>query len=247
MSLKKSSTFTNSSPDLHSSEELLKLYSKEYHKGHLDWAREETPIFRHYRDNYMRLIDPQKNMKILELGCSAGKTSVELARRGCQVIAVDFDQNAVDLARQFAKECGVENNIEFVCASADNNELMSKQFETVTMLDFVEHVPDSIVRNILSNLKSSGFKGNICIYTPDRHHFTEILAKWGVIQGDSTHINLKSRKEWISLLTACEMKIQKLTRETTHWPILRSIEGAFNKWPLVGGLLTRSIAIKGTL
>ena len=244
---KKSSTFTETSPDPMSSDELLKLYNKEYHEGHLDWARAETPIFVHYRDNYMNLVEPKQGLKVLEIGCSAGKTSVELAKRGCQVIAVDFDQNAVDLARKFAEECKVSDKVQFVCASADDKSLMTHDFDTVTMLDFVEHVPDEVIKSILSNLKDKGFQGDICIYTPDRHHFTEILAEWGVIQGDSTHINLKSRKEWTSLLGNCGLKIHQLKRETTHWPVLKGIEKAVNGWPLIGGLFTRSIAIKGRL
>lgn len=230
-----------------STEDLLKLYNKEYHEGHLSWAKDETPIYHHYRDNYMRLVQPEPGLKVLEIGCSAGKTSVELARRGCKVVAVDFDQNAIDLASQFAKDSGVAENIEFVCSSADSEELMKHDFDRVTMLDFVEHVPDDILRNILSNLKNKPFNGDICIYTPDRHHFTERLAKLGVIHGDATHINLKSRQEWIAFLTECEFKIKNLKRETTHWPVLRNIEQLVNGLPMIGGLFTRSIAVRGNI
>lgn len=242
---KKSSKFIKSSANARSSEELLKLYSKEYHEGHLSWAKNETPIYYHYRDNYMRLIHPQKGLKILELGCSAGKTTVEMAKHGCHVIAVDFDQNAIDLATQFAKDSGVADRVQFICSSADSIDLMNNDFDRVTMLDFVEHVPDEVIERILNNLRNKNFNGDICIYTPDRHHFTEILSEWGVLQGDETHINLKSRQEWVDLLTKCDLEIKTLTRETSHWPILKSLEKFINNWPLVGGLFTRSIAIRG--
>lgn len=240
---KKSSIAIKTSNHEVKNEELLKLYTKEYHEGHRDWAMQDTPIYRHYRDNYMNLIQPKSGSRVLELGCSAGKTSVELAKRGCEVIAVDFDQKAIDIAKSYAIESQVNNAIEFICSSADSMELMNKKFDQVTMLDFVEHVPDQVIQNIFKNLKSIGFKGNICIYTPDRHHYTEILASWGVISGDSTHINLKSRKEWITFLTDCDVKIKSLNKETSHWKFIKSIERAFNSWPLIGGLLTRSISI----
>jgi len=46
--------------------------------------------------------------RALELGCGTGRWSVDLARRGWQVVGVDVVPKAIQLARQRAREAGVE-------------------------------------------------------------------------------------------------------------------------------------------
>lgn len=228
-------------------EDYLKLYSKEYHQSHLDWAEEESRIYCHYRDRYRALVQPKNEERVLEIGCSSGKTTLDFARAGCEVIAVDFDENAISLAQNLLRDKELTDQVTFLHCSADDPKIMDFEFDKVTMLDFVEHVPDSVIQNILTNLKKKCFQGEIFIYTPDRHHFTEILRDKGIISQDPTHVNLKSRKEWIDFFEKSGLKIVELKRETSHWPLLKNFESLFNSIPFVGSLMTRSISICGKL
>jgi 2-polyprenyl-3-methyl-5-hydroxy-6-metoxy-1,4-benzoquinol methylase len=45
--------------------------------------------------------------RVLEVGCGAGFVSVELARRGCDVVAVDSVQSMVEMTRRHADAAGV--------------------------------------------------------------------------------------------------------------------------------------------
>src|SRR5215469_15741661 len=48
-----------------------------------------------------------QDRRLLEVGCGIGVDSIQLARRGFQVTAVDLTENALAVARQFATRRGV--------------------------------------------------------------------------------------------------------------------------------------------
>ena len=56
--------------------------------------------------------------RALELGCGMGSNAVWLAERGWRVTAMDFSENAIEKARQLARERGVD--VEFVIADASS-------------------------------------------------------------------------------------------------------------------------------
>jgi len=223
----------------------LKLYSEEYHKGHLQWAQKNNRIFRHYSQAYLDLVQPVAGDKILELGCSSGKTTRLLVDMSCQVVAVDFCPEAIDLATSWIAESPHRERAKLLCSSADEIEIVTKnQFNKVTLLDFVEHVPDTVLEKIFSNLRSVAFQGAIYVFTPSRLHFTELLRDVGVIAQDPTHINLKSRSEWMIFFQKNKLNLVKAERVASHWPILQLFEQLAQKIPFLGELFTRSVAFE---
>lgn len=60
-------------------------------------------------DDFSKLLDlrpPPAN--VLELACGTGLASIELARRGYQVTAIDCSREALSISREFAKKMDVE-------------------------------------------------------------------------------------------------------------------------------------------
>ncbi len=57
--------------------------------------------------------------RVLEIGCGIGTDTISLARHGAIVTAVDLSEKSVDVARQRAKVCGVEDRIHFYVANAE--------------------------------------------------------------------------------------------------------------------------------
>lgn len=55
----------------------------------------------------VRLLGLQPGQSVLDLGCGAGRISLELARRGLDVVALDCDEGALDQARAEAANLGV--------------------------------------------------------------------------------------------------------------------------------------------
>lgn len=79
-------------------------------------------------------------LKVLDVGCGGGILSEALARHGAQVIGIDLSQQAIEVARQHAKEQGLAIEYRYQSAEAMADE-MPEQFDVVTCLEMLEHVP----------------------------------------------------------------------------------------------------------
>ncbi|MBI4323489.1 MAG: class I SAM-dependent methyltransferase [Candidatus Omnitrophica bacterium] len=55
-----------------------------------------------------------RGKRVLDIGCGSGRYSVELARRGAEVVGVDFSQPMLDLAARAAEAAGVAGRCRFL-------------------------------------------------------------------------------------------------------------------------------------
>ena len=84
------------------------------------WKTFESTMFNQERlgvtaeeiDHIVKLLAPEKGAKILDLCCGIGRHSLELARRGYQVVGVDLTEEYLTKARREAENEGL--NIQFV-------------------------------------------------------------------------------------------------------------------------------------
>lgn len=81
--------------------------------------------------------------KVLELGCGIGTDTINFARSGAQVTAVDLSEESLELARTRAKVFGLENQIKFYQA---NGEELSKtvpveKFDLIYSFGVIHHTP----------------------------------------------------------------------------------------------------------
>ena len=51
--------------------------------------------------------------KVLDIGCGSGRYSIEMARRGAEVVGLDFAPAMVEMSRQLASEAGVAERCRF--------------------------------------------------------------------------------------------------------------------------------------
>lgn len=73
-----------------------------------------------------------KDSKILEVACNMGTTSIELAQRfGCQIVAVDLDEKALEKARENAEQAGVGEQVLFLKANAMKLPFEDESFDIV--------------------------------------------------------------------------------------------------------------------
>ena len=70
--------------------------------------------------------------KVLEVACNRGTTAIELAKKfGCQITAVDMDQQALEIAKQSAIKANVGHLIHFERANAMKLPYHSETFDVV--------------------------------------------------------------------------------------------------------------------
>jgi ubiquinone/menaquinone biosynthesis C-methylase UbiE len=78
--------------------------------------------------------------RLLEIGCGIGVDSIQLARRGFHVTAIDLTENALEVARQFASDRGAE--IDFQVGNAEQLEFPDASFDVVYSFGVLHHTPD---------------------------------------------------------------------------------------------------------
>ena len=96
--------------------------------------------------------------RVLDVGCGGGILADAMARRGASVLGIDLATKPLKVAQLHALEAGTQN-IEYreVAAEALAEE-MPAQFDAVTCMEMLEHVPDpsSIVRACAELAKPGG-------------------------------------------------------------------------------------------
>jgi 2-polyprenyl-3-methyl-5-hydroxy-6-metoxy-1,4-benzoquinol methylase len=84
-----------------------------------------------------------KGKKVLEIGCGIGTDTINFARHGAHVTAVDLTEKSLELARQRARVFGLEDRIQFFQANAE--ELSSyvplDTYDLVYSFGVIHHTP----------------------------------------------------------------------------------------------------------
>lgn len=100
---------------------------------------------------------PLQGARVLDVGCGAGLLSEALARAGAQVTALDLAPELVKVARLHGLESGVK--VDYRLQSVESlAEEMPGQFDAVTCMEMLEHVPDpgSVIRACATLLRPGG-------------------------------------------------------------------------------------------
>jgi len=117
-----------------------------------------------HRINPLRLdwIDQQARLagkRVVDIGCGGGILSDSMARRGASVLGIDLAGKALKVAQLHAMEAGTPNVEYREIAAEALAEEMPGQFDVVTCMEMLEHVPEpaSVVRACSALVKPGGF------------------------------------------------------------------------------------------
>ena len=108
-------------------------------------------------DFIQRQADGVFGKQTLDIGCGGGLVTEELAKAGAVVTGIDLAEKSLKVARLHALESGLK--IDYQCIAAEAfAEQHAGQFDLVTCLEMLEHVPDpeSIVRAAAKCVKPGG-------------------------------------------------------------------------------------------
>ena len=109
------------------------------------------------RANYIDQRSPVAQRKLLDVGCGGGILAESLAQRGADVTGIDMGEAPLSVARLHALETGVNVDYRKIAAETLATEAAG-QFDIVTCLEMLEHVPDpgSIVNACAQLVKPGG-------------------------------------------------------------------------------------------
>jgi 2-polyprenyl-6-hydroxyphenyl methylase/3-demethylubiquinone-9 3-methyltransferase len=115
-------------------------------------------------------------VQLLDLGCGGGIAAEALAREDFTVSGLDASAEAVGVARLHAAEAGLD--IAYEVGLADDAVAAGRQFDVVTALEVIEHVPDQadFLRNLAALIRPGGL---LFISTLNRSIRSLAVAKIG--------------------------------------------------------------------
>lgn len=84
-----------------------------------------------------------KGKKVLEIGCGIGTDTINFARRGARVTAVDLSEKSLEIARRRAAMCGLLDRIQFHCGNAEelSRFVPIEPYDLIYSLGVIHHTP----------------------------------------------------------------------------------------------------------
>jgi SAM-dependent methyltransferase len=123
---------------------------------------------------------------ILEIGAATGRYTLELAKRGYHITAVDMSAGLLEECRKSVANEGLESQVRFVVADARNlREVPEKEFDVVLLMGPLYHLTVESDRKV-------ALKQAIDRLRKDGVIFSAFISRYGIM-GDL----LKNMPEWV--------------------------------------------------
>jgi len=101
--------------------------------------------------------DRWRGKKVLEIGCGIGTDTINFARHGAQVTAVDLTEKSLEVARQRARVFGFEDRIRFIQANAEDlsSYVPVEAYDLVYSFGVIHHTPhpERVIQQIRKYVK----------------------------------------------------------------------------------------------
>ncbi|MHC1783842.1 MAG: class I SAM-dependent methyltransferase [Anaerolineaceae bacterium] len=130
--------------------------------------------------------------RILEIGCGAGLTTTDIARRGYRVTAVDTSQAMVELARENAQKSNLDSLVSFHQADIYDLKYEEHSFDLVIALGVIPWLPDlSLALERITRLVRNG--GYLLVNMDNRRRLNHLLNP---LQNPLLENVKKEMKDW---------------------------------------------------
>lgn len=173
--------------------------------------------------------------KVLDIGCNAGFYSIELAKRGADVLGIDLDEHYLKQARWTAQQFGLDDKIRFKQLQVYDLAHTEEQFDLVWFMGVFYHLRYPILAmDILSQkvkkmmvFQTLSLPGKEEMEVPDdvEFHKREIMKEkaWpsmsfieNKLAGDPTNWWAINHQGILSLLKSCGFKVNTIPEDETY-------------------------------
>ena len=147
--------------------------------GRLHRHQLEHDITLRFFDKYL-----PTDARILEIGAATGAYTVQLARRGHSILAVDLSVKLIDKCKEQVKSAGLQKSVSFAVADArDLSGISESDFDAVLLMGPLYHLVEESDRLLaltqsLSRLKPGGLI------------FSSLISRFGIMGGILKHLDL---------------------------------------------------------
>jgi 2-polyprenyl-3-methyl-5-hydroxy-6-metoxy-1,4-benzoquinol methylase len=109
-----------------------------------------------------------KDRRVLEVGCGLGTDTINFARAGAFVTAVDLSDESLALARQRARIFGLDDRVRFVAADAErlSEFVVPQPYDLVYSFGVIHHSPhpERILRQLRTHFVGDGSTLKVMVY-----------------------------------------------------------------------------------
>jgi len=120
--------------------------------------------------------------KVLEIGCGIGTDTMNFARHGAQVTAVDLSEKSLEVARKRAQVYGLQDRIRFVQADAEHlaERVPNEPYDLIYSFGVIHHTPhpQRVIEQLPRFLKPESTV-KIMVYNRWSWKVLGILARYG--------------------------------------------------------------------
>jgi 2-polyprenyl-6-hydroxyphenyl methylase / 3-demethylubiquinone-9 3-methyltransferase len=223
-----------------------RYYDSELHHDHW-FTNNAAKRARRWRE-VVRMLEPGRKDRILEVGCATGEHALRLAREAREVVGVDVAPPAIERARARAAREGIAN-ARFETGDASDLAMWGiGTFDKAVAIDFVEHVDDQTLAAILSEVRRVLVPGGrLAIYTPCATHYVERMkAQNFILRQFPGHIAVRTPESYRELLSAAGFLVISLSFLPSDYPAFGLLDRLLIPVPVLGRWFRHRICIAAT-
>jgi ubiquinone/menaquinone biosynthesis C-methylase UbiE len=100
----------------------------------------------------------QPGWQVLEVGCSSGWLSLEMARRGARVEGIDVAESAIEIARRYAAENPPSGSVEYAAVDINYCSLPEGKYDLIVAIGVLHHLVEveAVLERFQRALRPSG-------------------------------------------------------------------------------------------
>ena len=145
------------------------------------WWNPSKGMYRFHYEKELQVLDDQfevnPNWKVLDVCTGKGRFASYFAEKGCNVTAIDINEEMLSLAQINAHENGFSDKITFILGDAEDLSNIDEGYDVVCCMEALDHIPDSekAIKEMSGKLKQGGYF--LYTFVPDHSIYWKLHQK----------------------------------------------------------------------